>query len=71
VVLNEEAREFKWLPLAAAQKLPLNKPTKILLEAVCRASRRRAPARGSVTRSKAGKRSQRRVAKSAIVNRKS
>ena len=71
VVLNEEAREFKWLPLAAAQKLPLNKPTKILLEAVCRASRRRAPARGSVTRSKAGKRSQRRVAKSAIDNRKS
>ena len=34
VVLNEEGREFKWLPLAAAKKLPLNKPTKILIEAV-------------------------------------
>lgn len=34
VVLNEEAREFKWLSLAAAKKLPLNKPTKILIEAV-------------------------------------
>ena len=71
VVLNEEAREFRWLPLAQAKKLPLNKPTKILLEAVCCASQRRAPARGSVTRSKVGKRSQRRVAKSAIDNRKS
>ena len=34
VVLNEEAREFQWLPLAAAIKIKLNKPTKILLEAV-------------------------------------
>ena len=34
VVLNEEAREFQWLKLAAAKKLKLNKPTKILLEAV-------------------------------------
>jgi len=34
VVLNEEAREFRWLPLAQAKKLPLNKPTKILIEAV-------------------------------------
>jgi phosphoglycolate phosphatase len=33
-VLNEEAREFQWLPLAAAKKLKLNKPTKVLLEAV-------------------------------------
>jgi len=34
VVLNEEAREFRWLPLAAAKKLPLNQPTKILLNAI-------------------------------------
>ncbi len=34
VVLNEEAREFQWLKLAAAKKLKLNKPTKILLDVV-------------------------------------
>ena len=36
VILNEEGREFKWLPLAAAKKLRLNKPTKILIEAVAK-----------------------------------
>jgi ADP-ribose pyrophosphatase YjhB (NUDIX family) len=34
VVLNEEGREFRWLALAQAKKLKLNRPTKILLEAV-------------------------------------
>lgn len=34
VTLNEEAREFRWLPPAAAIGLPLNTPTRILLEAV-------------------------------------
>ncbi len=34
VVLNEEAREFQWLKLAEAKRLKLNKPTKILLDAV-------------------------------------
>jgi len=34
VILNDEGREFKWLPLVAAKKLPLNKPTKVLIEAV-------------------------------------
>jgi phosphoglycolate phosphatase-like HAD superfamily hydrolase/ADP-ribose pyrophosphatase YjhB (NUDIX family) len=34
VILNEEGREFKWLKLADAKKLKLNKPTKILLQAV-------------------------------------
>ena len=34
VILNEEGREFRWLPLAAAKKLPLNTPTKILLKTV-------------------------------------
>jgi len=34
VVLNHEAQEFRWLTLAVAFELPLNQPTKILLEAV-------------------------------------
>ncbi|HTB82803.1 MAG TPA: NUDIX domain-containing protein [Candidatus Sulfotelmatobacter sp.] len=34
VKLNHEAQEFRWLKLADAKKLKLNKPTKILIEAV-------------------------------------
>jgi ADP-ribose pyrophosphatase YjhB (NUDIX family) len=34
VILNEEGQEFRWLKLADAKKLKLNKPTKILIEAV-------------------------------------
>jgi phosphoglycolate phosphatase-like HAD superfamily hydrolase/ADP-ribose pyrophosphatase YjhB (NUDIX family) len=34
VVLNDEGREFRWLSPVEALKLPLNSPTKILLEAV-------------------------------------
>ena len=34
VVLNDEGREYRWLPLAAAQKMNLNRPTKVLLGAV-------------------------------------
>jgi phosphoglycolate phosphatase-like HAD superfamily hydrolase/ADP-ribose pyrophosphatase YjhB (NUDIX family) len=34
VVLNDEGREFRWLSPAEAMKLPLNHPTKVLLEAV-------------------------------------
>lgn len=34
VVLNDEGRDFRWLPPVEAMKLPLNHPTKILLEAV-------------------------------------
>jgi phosphoglycolate phosphatase len=34
VTLNEEGREFRWLKLAEALKMKLNKPTKILIEAV-------------------------------------
>ena len=34
VVLNEEAQEFRWLPLDEAFKLPLNTPTRLLLDAV-------------------------------------
>ncbi len=38
VVLNDEGREFRWLDEAGARKLPLNTPTKILLEAVCKSA---------------------------------
>jgi ADP-ribose pyrophosphatase YjhB (NUDIX family) len=45
VILNDEGVEFRWLTPAAAKKLPLNKPTKILLDAVMKerqaASRKR------------------------------
>jgi phosphoglycolate phosphatase len=34
IKLNHEAQEFQWVTLAAAKKLKLNKPTKILVEAV-------------------------------------
>jgi ADP-ribose pyrophosphatase YjhB (NUDIX family) len=34
VVLNEEGREFRWLKIGDAKKLKLNKPTKVLLNAV-------------------------------------
>jgi phosphoglycolate phosphatase len=34
VKLNDEGREFRWVKIAEAKKLKLNKPTKILLEAV-------------------------------------
>jgi len=34
VKLNEEGREFRWVKLTEAKKLKLNKPTKILIEAV-------------------------------------
>lgn len=34
VELNEEAEEFRWLPMEDALGLPLNTPTRVLLEAV-------------------------------------
>ena len=34
VRLNQEAVEFRWLPLKEALKLPLNRPTRFLLEAL-------------------------------------
>ena len=34
VILNEEAQAFEWMEPRAALKLDLNRPTKILLEAV-------------------------------------
>ena len=34
VILNHEAQEFRWLPLAEALRLNLNTPTRVLLEAL-------------------------------------
>jgi phosphoglycolate phosphatase-like HAD superfamily hydrolase/ADP-ribose pyrophosphatase YjhB (NUDIX family) len=34
VTLNDEGREFRWVKLAVAKKMNLNKPTKILIDAV-------------------------------------
>jgi phosphoglycolate phosphatase-like HAD superfamily hydrolase/ADP-ribose pyrophosphatase YjhB (NUDIX family) len=41
VKLNEEGQEFRWLKLAEAKKLKLNKPTKILIEVVAKLSPRK------------------------------
>jgi phosphoglycolate phosphatase len=41
VKLNDEAQEFRWLTLAAALQMPINSPTRILLEAVVRNSQPR------------------------------
>jgi ADP-ribose pyrophosphatase YjhB (NUDIX family) len=41
VKLNHEAQEFQWITLPAAKKLKLNKPTKILLEAVMKLKKRK------------------------------
>jgi phosphoglycolate phosphatase-like HAD superfamily hydrolase/ADP-ribose pyrophosphatase YjhB (NUDIX family) len=40
VRLNDEAREFRWVSLAEALALPLNQPTRILVEAVQHARRK-------------------------------
>lgn len=45
VKLNDEGREFRWLKLADAKKLPLNTPTKILIDAVFKKTR--PPAKGA------------------------
>jgi hypothetical protein len=34
VKLNDEGREFRWVKLTESKKLKLNKPTKILIDAV-------------------------------------
>jgi phosphoglycolate phosphatase-like HAD superfamily hydrolase/ADP-ribose pyrophosphatase YjhB (NUDIX family) len=39
VKLNHEAQEFRWLKIADAKKLKLNKPTKILIETICKAKK--------------------------------
>ena len=36
VVLNDEAEEFRWLSHSAAMELPLNTPTRVLLNAVAK-----------------------------------
>jgi ADP-ribose pyrophosphatase YjhB (NUDIX family) len=34
IKLNDEAQEFRWLSLPDARRMPLNRPTQILLDAV-------------------------------------
>ena len=40
VKLNEEGREFRWVKLADTKKMKLNKPTKILIQAVLKNQKR-------------------------------
>jgi phosphoglycolate phosphatase-like HAD superfamily hydrolase/ADP-ribose pyrophosphatase YjhB (NUDIX family) len=40
VVLNDEGREYRWLPLPAARKLTLNRPTRNLIDAVIKKQRK-------------------------------
>ena len=47
VVLNDEGREFRWLDFAGAKKMPLNTPTKILLDAVLKNSTTRSSTHGT------------------------
>ncbi len=44
VKLNDEAQEFRWVTLAEAFKLPINNPTRILLEAVAKTTASANPA---------------------------
>ena len=43
VVLNEEAEEFRWVSLRDALALPLNGPTRVLLEALVKERQEVAP----------------------------
>lgn len=45
VRLNDEAREFRWLALADALALPINQPTRVLLQAVAGKRTKPSPAR--------------------------
>jgi len=42
VILNDEGREFRWLKLAGAKEIKLNRPTKILLAAILKRNKLRA-----------------------------
>ena len=35
VILNEEAQQFRWASLDEALAMPLNRPTRVLIESVC------------------------------------
>jgi phosphoglycolate phosphatase-like HAD superfamily hydrolase/ADP-ribose pyrophosphatase YjhB (NUDIX family) len=47
VKLNDEAREFRWVELDAALQMPINAPTRILLEAVVGGTARGHPGRST------------------------
>jgi ADP-ribose pyrophosphatase YjhB (NUDIX family) len=51
VKLNEEGREFRWVTPAGARQLPLNTPTRILLEAVLKRGAHPPSPRRSIRRS--------------------
>jgi hypothetical protein len=34
VRLNDEAQEYRWLPVSEALQLPLNRPTRVLIESL-------------------------------------
>ena len=44
VKLNDEGREYRWVKLVETKKMKLNKPTKILIEAVLKNRKRKTPA---------------------------
>ncbi len=54
VKLNDEGREFRWLPLTEAKKLKLNRPTKILIEAVTAKQRAESEKRKAKTKTSRG-----------------
>jgi hypothetical protein len=47
VRLNDEAREFRWVSVKEALKMPINQPTRTLLRAVAPKKARRTTARKS------------------------
>lgn len=53
VRLNDEAREYRWIELKEALVLPVNQPTRRLLEAVGAARRKPRPVTGRATRKSA------------------
>jgi len=61
VKLNDEAREFRWVTTAAALNMPLNTPTRILLEAVLNRNTSVSQVKSDIARS----------SESKIINRKS
>jgi ADP-ribose pyrophosphatase YjhB (NUDIX family) len=56
VKLNDEAHEFRWIGLGAARQMPINAPTRKLLEVVAAAARRRKspPLRSASSRRRLG-----------------
>jgi len=71
VKLNHEARESKWVTPAVAAQMPLNAPTRILLEAVLKTWKRRAQMEPPATGRRRQPAGARVLPKSKIKNQKS